>query len=72
MTSTRDEAPKTSAWGADASLASRGGGGGRGRLPDISYKGMCHAKGNMLCAVLAWKSGMASEKLRECMNVFIV
>ena len=72
MTSTRDEAPKTSAWGADASLASRGGGGWMEILPDISYIGMCHAKGNMLCAVLAWKSGMASEKLRECMNVFIV
>ena len=27
MTSTRDEAPRTSAWGADARLASRGGGG---------------------------------------------
>ena len=27
MTSTRDEAPRTSAWGANARLASRGGGG---------------------------------------------
>ena len=68
MTSTRDVAPRTSAWGANARLASRGG----GILPDISYIGMCHPKGNMFCAVLAWKSGMAFEKLRECMNVFIV
>ena len=68
MTSTRDEAPRTSAWGANARLASRGG----EILPDISYTGMCHPKGNMFCAVLAWKSGMAFEKLRECMNVFIV
>ena len=73
MTSTRDEAPRTSAWGADARLASRGvGGGGLELLPDISYIGMCHPKGNMFCAVLASKSGMAFEKLRECMNVFIV
>ena len=71
MTSTRDEAPRTSAWGADARLASRGV-GGMEILPDISYIGMCHPKGNMFCAVLAWKSGMAFEKLRECMNVFIV
>ena len=71
MTSTRDEAPRTSAWGANARLAS-GGGGWMEILPDISYIGMCHPKGNMLCAVLAWKSGMAFEKLRECMNVFIV
>ena len=70
MTSTRDEAPRTSAWGANARLASRGG--GMEILPDISYIGMCHPKGNMFCAVLAWKSGMAFEKLRECMNVFIV
>ena len=49
-----------------------GGGGWMEILPDISYIGMCHPKGNMLCAVLAWKSGMAFEKLRECMNVFIV
>ena len=28
MTSTRDEAPRTSAWGANARLASGGGGGG--------------------------------------------
>ena len=69
MTSTRDEAPRTSGWGADARLASRGG---MEILPDISYIGMCHPKGNMFCAVLAWKSGMAFEKLRECMNVFIV
>ena len=33
MTSTRDEAPRTSAWGADASLASRGGGGVDGDTP---------------------------------------
>ena len=73
MTSTRDEAPRTSASGADARLASGGwGGGGLEILPDISYIGMCHPKGNMFCAVLAWKSGMAFEKLRECMNVFIV
>ena len=76
MTSTRDEAPRTSAWGADARLASRGGGGGGGGgveiLPDISHIGMCRPKGNIFCAVLAWKSGMAFEKLRECMNVFIV
>ena len=70
MTSTRDEAPRTSAWGANARLAS--GGGGVEILPDISHIGMCHPKGNMFCAVLAWKSGMAFEKLRECMNVFIV
>ena len=72
MTSTRDEAPRTSAWGANARLASRGGGGGMEILPDISYIGMYHPKGNMFCAVLTWKSGMAFEKLRECMKVFIV
>ena len=72
MTSKRDEAPRTSAWGANARLASRGGGGVVEILPDISHIGMCHPKGNMFCAVLAWKSGMAFEKLRECMNVFIV
>ena len=68
MTSTRDEAPRTSAWGANTRLASGGG----QILLDISHIGMCHPKGNMFCAALAWKSGIAFEKLRECMNVFIV
>ena len=69
MTSTRDEAPRTSAWGANARLASRGGGDGDTPLYKL-YRYVPPQREYVLRR-FGLESGMAFEKLRECMNVFI-